>query len=72
MTCVITEPQTVLHNQLLEESIVPCEWKEAQISAIFEKGDTSLARNYRPVSLTSPVFKTMENLFTAYIDDNMK
>lgn len=40
--------------------MIPKEWKKATISAIFKKGNRSMAGNYRPVSLTSVVYKLLE------------
>jgi hypothetical protein len=39
---------------------LPNDWKKAQISAIFKKGNKSQAKNYRPVGLTSVICKTPE------------
>lgn len=71
LVSVIIEPLTLLFNKSLEESTLPCEWKEAQISAIFKRGDKSMAENYRPVSLTSVICKTMEKLVRNYVVDHM-
>jgi len=54
-----------LHNIFiasLEQGIVPKDWKEAQVSAIYKKGNKKHACNYRPVSLTSIACKLMESL----------
>ena len=47
---------------LLEEGIVPLEWKEANITPLFKKGSRKKPENYRPVSLTSVVYKLLETL----------
>ncbi len=39
---------------------VPEDWRSAIICPIFKKGDRGVRDNYRPVSLTSPVFKVMK------------
>ena len=39
---------------------IPEEWKQANVSPIFKKGQKHLAENYRPISLTSIVCKLME------------
>ena len=49
------------------EGIVPSEWKEANITPLFKKRSRNKPENYRPVSLTSVVYKLLETL----IRDNM-
>ena len=49
-------------NLSLEEVIVPSEWKEANITPLFKKGSRNKPKNYRPVSLTSVVYKLLETL----------
>jgi hypothetical protein len=41
-------------------SYTPPGWRHAQVCPIYKKGDPSLASNYRPISLTSILRKTME------------
>ena len=48
-----------LFNLSLEEGIVPSEWKEANITLLFNKGSRNKPENYRPVSLTSVVCKLL-------------
>jgi hypothetical protein len=40
--------------------MTPKEWKKATKSAIFKKGNRSMAGNYKSVSLTSVVCKLLE------------
>jgi hypothetical protein len=58
----LARPLTEIFNKSLEEQIVPEEWKKAQITPIYKKGDKREPGNYRPVSLTSTVCKVMESL----------
>ena len=51
----IRTPFAKLFNLSLEEGIVPSEWKEANITPLFEKGSRNKPENYRQVSLTSVV-----------------
>ena len=51
-----------LSLELVEEGIVPSEWKEANITPLFKKGSWNKPENYRPVSLTSVVCKLLETL----------
>jgi len=54
---------TPVYNLLwksLDEGAVPDDWKIANVSPIFKKGDKRKVSNYRPVSLTSQVAKVIE------------
>ena len=51
----------------LEESVVPDDWKKANITPIFKSESRMSVSNYRPVSLTCIICKIME----AIIRDNM-
>ena len=71
---VIDVPLCIIFNSSFESATVPEAWKVGQISALFKKGDKKFASNYRPVSLTSVICKTMEKLvrqrITKYMDSN--
>ena len=58
----ISTPFAKNFNLLLEEGIVPSEWKEANITPLFKKGSRNKPDNYRPVSLTSVVYKLLDTL----------
>ena len=49
-------------NMSLQERIVPFEWKEANIIPLFKKGSRNKSVNYRPVSLTSVIWKLLETI----------
>ena len=51
---------------------IPCEWKYANITALYKKGDKKYAGNYRPVSLTSVVCKVLESIIRENIVEHMK
>ncbi|CAC5382135.1 unnamed protein product [Mytilus coruscus] len=68
----IAKPLCIIFNQSLENETVPNDWKKAMISAIFKKGNKSLAKNYRPVSLTSVVCKIMEKILREFVIEHMK
>ncbi|CAC5391722.1 unnamed protein product [Mytilus coruscus] len=68
----LANPLCIIYNQSLESKTVPNDWKNAMISAIFKKGNKSLAKNYRPVSLTSVVCKIMEKILREFIIEHMK
>ena len=58
----LIKPLTILFNKSICEGQLPLDWKTANISAIFKKGEKSDANNYRPVSLTSIVCKVLESI----------
>ena len=58
---------THLFQQSLDTGTVPTSWKQANVTPIFKKGDKLDPRNYRPVSLTSLVCKTLEHILTSQI-----
>ena len=77
--CVLkeTSPQisavvTVIFQQSYEQGILPSEWSNANISAIYKKGDKSTPSNYRPVSLTCILCKTMEHVVTSQIHQHLE
>ncbi|KAF2358138.1 Reverse transcriptase domain [Trinorchestia longiramus] len=59
---VTSEPPTNIFNRSLETGIVPDEWKYANVTPIFKKGNKQIPNNYRPISLTSVISKTIERL----------
>ena len=44
------------------QGVVPNDWREANITALFKKDSKSASQNYRPVSLTSVICKQMESI----------
>ena len=58
----ISTALSIIFKASLDEGVVPSDWKQADISAIFKKGDKQSAGNYRPVSLTSICCKIMEKI----------
>ena len=61
----IMEPLVSLMKEALEKTVVPEDWKKANVSAIYKKGDKGNPENYRPVSLTSNIGKIMERIIKA-------
>ena len=41
---------------------MPKDWTDANIAPVFKKGDKHAAENYRPVSLTSVLSKSLEHI----------
>ena len=68
----LSTPLTILFNKSLSEGYVPSQWKEAEVIAIFKKGNKNLSNNYRPVSLTSVLCKTLESFVTDSLQNYME
>ena len=52
----------LVFTQSLSSNQLPSDWRNANISPIFKKGDRHVASNYRPVSLTSVCCKMLEHI----------
>ena len=61
----------VIFQQSLDTGEVPDDWKQANIVAIFKKGDKHLPSNYRPVSLTCVASKVLEHVIFRSIMDHL-
>ena len=70
----ISKTLAVLFNKSLALGEVPSDWKRANVTPIFKKGDKSQPGNYRPISLTSVVGKLMETIIrdsiVKFLEDN--
>ncbi|KAF2346319.1 Reverse transcriptase domain [Trinorchestia longiramus] len=64
---VISESLTNIFNRSLETGIVPDDWKRANVTPIFKKGNKQIPNNYRPISLTFVISKTIERLLKVRI-----
>ena len=62
----------IIFNQSLKQGCLPKIWKVGEISAIFKKGNRRVAGNYRPVSLTSIICKTLESIVREKIIQHMR
>ena len=51
---------------------VPDEWKIANVTGIYKKGGREIGGNYRPISLTSVVCKTMERIIRDTLVDYLE
>ena len=55
-------PLKHIFNKLTETEIIHADWKSVNVTAIYKKGNRQETGNYRPISLTSVVSKTIERL----------
>jgi len=53
----ITTPLTLLYRKILDEGVVPTDWREANVIPIHKGGHHNTASKYRPISLTSNCVK---------------
>ena len=68
----IALPLVIIFRKSMDEGKVPDGWKVAEVIAIFKKGSSAEAGNYRPVILTSIVCKMMESLIQDHVMALMK
>jgi hypothetical protein len=68
----LARPLTLLFNKSFNEGEIPTDWRKANVTAIFKKGDKRVPGNYRPVSLTSVVCKLMEKLLRRKILNHLQ
>jgi hypothetical protein len=65
---------TIVFRTSFAESVIPADWKDANVTPIFKKGTKWDPGNYRPVSLTSICCKVMESIIrddlVAHLDAN--
>ena len=68
----VTPILTHIFQTSLESGTVPAPWKHAYISPVFKKGDKAILKNYRPISLTSVVCKSMEHIIVSQIAKHLQ
>ena len=68
----IAEALSIIFNTSLNTKSLPVEWKHANVSAIYKKGQKTVPNNYRPVSLTCILCKVMESIIRDNVIEHMK
>lgn len=68
----LADPIAELFTISFAEGKLPHQWKDANVTPLFKKGDKSEAGNYRPVSLTSILCKIMEAIVRDSIVEHME
>ena len=63
---------TLIYQASLQQGCIPDEWKKALITPIYKNGDRSCPANYRPISLTCIVCKTLEHIISTSIYNHLE
>ena len=66
----LCEPLHIIFTTSYKSGKLPADWRSANITAIYKKGNKKEPKNYRPVSLTSVICKIMESIVRDIIMDN--
>ena len=69
---ILSCPLSILFNKSLNEGVVLPDWKMANVTSIFKKGDRTSPANYRPISLTSIICRLMESILRDAILHHLK
>ena len=65
----IAPPLAYLFTFSMRTGTLPQDWVTANIVPVFKRNKRNLACNYRPISLTSLVVKTMERIILSHLTD---
>ena len=63
----ISQGLCTIFQQSLSTGTLPSDWRNANITPVFKKGDRHSAENYRPVSLTSVPCKLLEHIICSHM-----
>ena len=58
---------TIIFKTSIETGEVPNDWRNANVTPVFKKGERYKAENYRPISLTCICCKLIEHIVTSHI-----
>ena len=69
---VISLPLTIIFKTSIAHGKLPDEWKNANVTALYKKGNRQIPGNYRPVSLTCIACNVLETIVREQIIDHLK
>ncbi|KFQ37140.1 hypothetical protein N332_02165, partial [Mesitornis unicolor] len=69
---VLAKPLSIIYQQSWLTGEVPVNWRPANMTAIYRKGQKEDPGNYRPVSLNSVPGKVMEQIILSAITRHMQ
>jgi len=61
---------TALFQKSLTTGNIPRDWTSANVCPVYKKGDTSDPANYRPISLTCILCKTLEHIIASHLSSH--
>ena len=67
LACKFSVPLTIIFKSSLEQGYLPDQWLSSIVVPIFKKSSRYDPINYRPISLTSTVCKTLERIIVKHL-----
>ena len=67
----ILEPLEIIYNMSMSSGSVPNRWKYGTVTPLYKSGDKHEAQNYRPVTITSVLCRTMERILKKHIINHL-
>jgi hypothetical protein len=67
----IVDVLVVLFQKSLSTGTIPADWSKAFVCPLFKKGDSSDPANYRPISLTCILCKTLEHIVASHVSAHL-
>ena len=68
---VMLERLRDLYQKSYDKGTIPTSWRTSFVTPIFKKGRREEACNYRPISVTSNLFKLMEKVIVAQMNNHL-
>ena len=64
----ITEPLTYLYNFSLQSGLIPSDWKQSNVTAVYKQGPCDDPSNYRPIYVVPIIAKVLEKLVASQLN----